>query len=516
MKAANEFTRFISLRYDAENIYRKTLEQLASTVIPGFSEKYFTCNTSSALGEVFKSLKADCLRSSNASANYCNELKEIIKSLKDLLQNQKKALEDAQDIVRQNQRDFHVRKKKTHYSYMEYKKAMERMDENVAGYEESVEKHEFTTERKAQVIVHINDSLKNCKETERTYRIEIYRAKEVRNTYIRMIKNVLREVQKAEEDRIEILKNSAMKVMEEEEILTSAKNVKLEEGKNAVRKIEKDVEIQSIINSFNCENKEVEDILFKKVPIKAKEILDKFDTYHTRGGKQAPFDFQAARHSVLTGIKEGKDKRTQDIENNFAQILDLCWNDKDTDPAKMKEYKELIKDKAARKIFCECLNHYRKEGIFCMSFKAFSILTYLLRELLNIVETANDIDCALSLMILSQTYYCEQKELDKESARIYLQQEIAEHNLFKKREFWEQVLAQPLNENVVDSEGNKETVEEKKYRLENEVFVKAGTYAHNMLQFKLNRGLVEDIVFTFARSHNLSEQYMKSIEVFLT
>eukprot|EP00826_Nyctotherus_ovalis_P051387 TRINITY_DN6417_c0_g4_i2.p1 TRINITY_DN6417_c0_g4~~TRINITY_DN6417_c0_g4_i2.p1 ORF type:complete len:423 (+),score=134.15 TRINITY_DN6417_c0_g4_i2:515-1783(+) len=398
---------------------------------------------------------------------------------------------------------------------MEYVKAVERMDESVDGYEKSLGKEEFTEERKGKVIGAINEALKNCKETERKYRINLYSAKDARNDYIKTIKTVLNDIQATEENRLDLAIKTTLKVLEEEEQLSSSKNVKLDDAREAVSRVDKDAEIQDIIKSFDVKSKTIEEVVFKRVQARAKELLEKFDAYYTRGGNQAPFNFEAARNAVLTGIEEGKDKRTQEIENEFATLLDHCWNDKDIDASRIAKYKETIKEKVARGIFTDCLNHYRKEGIFWMSIKAFSVLTHLLMELLSVAEASNDIDCALSVMILSQTYYYEQKELGKEPARIYVQQEIADHSLFKRREFWEQVLQQPLNEGSSEIGYEGETVEEKRFRVENEVFVKAGTYAHNMLQFKLDREMAEDIVFKFARERELSEEYLNSIKVLL-
>jgi len=440
-------------------------------------------------------------------------MKEVLKSLKDLLSKQKLLLEDAKTDIRMSQRVFLESKKQMNKDYLKYKSEMEKMDETIRGYEDSIDKLEFTNERKNTVLVCINESLKNCKESEKTYKIHFFKAKEARADYIKKLKQEARKVQEMEETRIELLKTNLMEMLNEEEELNIKRDIKLDESKETISKLNKDIEIQSIIKNFNIESKTIEDIEFRKVTVKANEILKKFDAYYTRGGNPTPFDFEAARNAVLTGIEEGKDKRTHEFENTFATILDHCWNDKDIDSLKLKQYKEIIKDKDARKIFFECLNHYRKNGIFCMSIKAFSVLSNLLHELLTVIEATNDIECALSLIILSQTYYYEQKEAHRESIRIYLQERIVKHSLFQGREFWQQVLEQPLSKHAASSISEDETTEERKYRLENELFIRAATYAHNMLQFKHSKEVVEDTIFAYVKKCNLSEAYINSIKV---
>ena len=117
------------------------------------------------------------------------------------------------------------------------------------------------------------------------------------------------------------------------------------------------------------------------------------------------------------------------------------------------------------------------------------------------------------LFILSQTFYYEQKSNSNTLNKIYLQQGIAKHKYFQNRTFWEQVLNKTSTDDGNQIVTEDETLEEKKFREENEIFVRLGTYAHNMLQFGLKKELVEDIVFKVADKFQLPKPYIEAVHL---
>ena len=425
-------------------------------------------------------------------------------------------MDKAQDLIRANRGNYNSIIKKSEKSYIEYKISAEDVDKITTEYDVMEKNHEFTEENKKSIIVDINKKLKKSKESEKDYRISIYNLKEQKFKYSTLMKKLLNDYQKTEEERIESIKNAILLLIEKEEELNKSQITNYDSVREAVNKVSKELEIQNIIKEINPAKKALDEIQYKKVDVKSKKLLEKYDAYYTKGSHTAEFNFESARESIRTGIEEGKDKRTQDIENNIVKILDHCWKDKKPTEEEQTQFIKMMEEKMARKIFCECLNYYRKEGIFCLSNEGYSYVVLLLKQLVTIMERQNDVETVLSLVILTQTFYCEQKGIQNEPDRIYLQQAIADHPYFHKRKFWEEVLRLPLNDPSTSSSTDNETEEEKNYRIENEVFVKAGTYAHNMLQFKLDKSFVEEIVFEYANSNNLSKGYVEAIHVIYT
>jgi len=319
--------------------------------------------------------------------------------------------------------------------------------------------------------------------------------------------------QKTDEERVSSMRQILLTYFEKENDLALARGAKVETRIEAINKISKETEIQKIIQDFGVKEKTVEDILFKKVASKSDAILQKYDAHYSKSGPSSLFNFEGARQSVSSGIDEGVDEKTREVTATFTKLLSHCWESKILTAQDKDKFRECIKEKKARKIFSECLNQYRKQGIFSMTAKAYSSVAELLYLAIGQLLREEDINFALSIIILSQTYYTDQKTPEGNIEKVYLQQEILRHEYWRKEEFWTKVLDVPLNAETEGTEQGSETEEEKKFREENEIFVKLGTHAHNMLLFEINRKTVEKLIFNYAIAKGLSKQYMDSIQV---
>eukprot|EP01022_Parablepharisma_sp_SALTPOND_P010509 TRINITY_DN1433_c0_g1_i1.p1 TRINITY_DN1433_c0_g1~~TRINITY_DN1433_c0_g1_i1.p1 ORF type:complete len:658 (+),score=76.04 TRINITY_DN1433_c0_g1_i1:2503-4476(+) len=469
---------------------------------------------SSTLGEAFMALKSDCVTKSEASYKYyCAVRKEILNPLNAAIKEQETRLKEIWKVAKSNRKTFENKKTQLEEEHLKYAKAVKEVDECIAGYDSMKEKKDFTEDKKAKLTVKVNQALKDCKEAEKAYRGIVYATKEARADYIRATGLVLDMYQKEEEERVQTVKKTLLDMLEKEKQLNGLRGDKLEERVVAVEKIMKELEVEGVVKKLEPNGKGVEDITFKKVTSKFEGLLQKFDTYYTKGGPMTPFNFEAARLSLSTGIDEDVDEKTQETTNALRKILSHCWEAKGLSNSEKERFNDIVKDRSSRKLFCECLNQYRKQGIFSMSPKAFSYVAGLLYELMSHIEADADIDSALSVIILSQTFYCEQKNLDGNLDRIYLQQAISKHRYFHNEEFWAKALDVPLNKSGEAVEVENESEEEKAFREANEIFVKLGTYAHNMLQFELDKRVVEKIIFRYAESKGLSKQYVDAIQV---
>ena len=377
------------------------------------------------------------------------------------------------------------------------------------------EKPDFTPDKNAKVKVKINQALKECKEAEKNYRGVIYAVKEAKADHVKAMGLVLDMYQKEEEERVQLIKNVLITMAGKEQELNAERGDKPDEYMEVVNKITKEAEVTKIISDIGPKDKNIEEITFKKVVSNSEAILLKFDAYYSKGGPMKPFDIEDARKSITKGVDDEVDEKSLEITNTLRKLLSHCWEAKGLSTPEKEKFKDIIKEKRSRKLFCECLNQYRKQGIFVMSQKAFSCVVELLCFYLSQAEIETDIDSALSVIIMSQTFYFEQKAIDGTVDRVYLQQAIARHKFLNNEDFWTKVLDFPLNKDDEPTELEPESEEERTFREMNEMYVKLGTYAHNMIQFSLDKKAVERIIFTYANSNGVPQQYINAIQVFL-
>lgn len=470
-------------------------------------------SASSDIGRAFTALKEDYINRSIIASMYCNEVgAEVLDTLNNSFEEQSKVFKNIKQELKNNKRGYEREKEMLEAKRLEYERSVIALDNGIVEYESTIKVKELTEDRKAKYMLKINQLLSDCKDAVIAYKNAVYYLKEVRNDYIKATKLLLRKCQTMEEERVELIKNAMLTIIKKEQKLHPCIELCLKETWNVANNIEKSNEVQEVIRLLNPQIKMLEDVVFNKIVSRVEKILEKYNNYCAKGDFTVPFNFEAVKQEILSGNDSKLDSKTKAINDALRRILDQCWNGKRPSAAELFEFRETTRQKEARQLFCSCLNCYRKEGLFCISSNAFIYVASLLKELLIQVNEEKDIDCALSLIVLSQTFYCDGKLIDGQT-KIYLQQGIADDELFKKKEFWEQVLEQPLASDKEICLGE-ETVEEQKFREENEIFVKIGTYSHNMLQFGMPKEQVEAISLAYAKKKNLSKEYIDIIQVF--
>jgi len=331
--------------------------------------------------------------------------------------------------------------------------------------------------------------------------------------YIKCLEDLLEKYQRTEEDCIESIKDIFLKALDIEKVLGKTKEDKLIEQVEIVKKIEASKEIEEIIRKLNPQSKKVEEIRYVKVICNSESILQKFDNHYSRGKDPEEFDFESIRAAVISGIEIGMDKETQELRNTLQKMLCACWeNEPNFSPAELQQFNEIIKTELARKVFCECLNTFRKKGLFSLSNKAYAAVGKLLYDFTEHMIKNSDYKNIMPIIILSATFYTVQAtDNEKNISKIYLQESLSRHPCFKDEKFWVTLIDNPLNEGIQEPPKD-ETPEEKNFREMNEIFSRLGTYAHNMLHFRLEKKLVEKIIFRCADEKGLSESYRVAIQ----
>lgn len=306
-----------------------------------------------------------------------------------------------------------------------------------------------------------------------------------------------------------------LKALSIEKELSGLREGKLKEREEVVARVDAEDEIERIIKMLDPKDNKVEEIKFVKVPCKSEAILQKFDLYYTCGGAVGPFDFESARQAIISGIDTGMDKETQEQKNALQKILGACWEiEPNLPPQEVQQFDEIVKSQSGRKLFCECFNVFRKKGLFSLSHKAYALVSKLLYIFANHVWENSDFTNVAPVIILSETFYTLQVDRNGLASRVYLQDALSKHPCFKSQAFWNALITHPLN-GEMQKPAEVEPLEERKFREMHEVFSKLGAHAHNMLQFGMEKQLVEEIIFKHAKDNSLSEYYKNAIQVWL-
>lgn len=145
-----------------------------------------------------------------------------------------------------------------------------------------------------------------------------------------------------------------------------------------------------------------------------------------------------------------------------------------------------------------------------MKDKAFASLAELLYLTMDQIQREEDIDSALTLMILSQTYFTDQKNAEGIHEKIFLQVALQKHPYWQNVGLWDKAIKGA----ILDELGPQkfESEEDRKMREQNVVFGKLGTFSHNMLQFGIPKQVVETMIFGFAQDRQLPAPFIEALK----
>ena len=146
-----------------------------------------------------------------------------------------------------------------------------------------------------------------------------------------------------------------------------------------------------------------------------------------------------------------------------------------------------------------------------------------LAEILNLIlksaEKENDYTAAKNCMILSQTYYYDEKDKDGNTKKKYLLDYILEYKWLRTPEFWRGIIDKmtvdeahkymklnPKEPSVFDKD-KKECIE----RLSNICFSQLLPYANNMKEFFVDDRLIVKIIDEFVEKYQIQKELADSI-----
>lgn len=317
-----------------------------------------------------------------------------------------------------------------------------------------------------------------------------------------------------EEERIDSMQNALSEYFKAEIEYDSGRNAIMEKNSELVKNISKELEITKQLKEFSSQGLKKELISFIRASTKYEKIVQKFDSLYTKTANPSVIEIERELGSILCGTYQ-EDEKTEKTTIFLSNFLSNCWEGKLISQEEKIEFIEAVKSREGRKRLGECLNKFRKAGLFSIKDQAFIALSDLLYSTIDFIKEDNDYDSASNIMILSQTFYFEHQKPDGGKERIYLQAHIQKHPYWHQKEYWEKAINFSIEQDIKSQISEGESEEEMKIRVENTIFGKLGTFSHNMLQFGNDKAEVDKLVDTIAEERKLPQAFKENLKVIL-
>jgi hypothetical protein len=175
--------------------------------------------------------------------------------------------------------------------------------------------------------------------------------------------------------------------------------------------------------------------------------------------------------------------------------------------AEVEEFEEMLKKKQNRVIFIQQLSQFRTRGIFDIPEKEYKILSRLFNKIAKLVESEEDFDSAINIIILSQTYY-----KNKNNKKEYLHNAIMNNELFKSKKFWETFIKYSIDKEIEKCKQNdKKNSKENEANYGNIAFAQLMSMINNMIEFELDINIVEEIILPIIKQYKIDPESVEAI-----
>ena len=287
-------------------------------------------------------------------------------------------------------------------------------------------------------------------------------------------------------------------------------------------------EIEEIIKNIDLK-KDKEDFL------KLHKSEDKPDDLINLIQYEPPIDFEKASNpeeykinheiivtmkSIIPGIMPNfdieKENKKQEMRELSKKIFAINVPFTDDEKKKLMEY---LQQKWSQNYFLIYLSKQRTNGRFARSEKLVKDLAEILTLILETSEKEKDYEAARNCMILSQTYYYEEKDKEGNAKKKYLLEFILPYKWLRTPDFWRGLIEKMISleiQKFVESNPNEpslfdENNEKSRERLSNFCFSQLLPYSNNMLEFYLDNRIVVKIIDEFVEKYHVQKEFADSI-----
>lgn len=219
-----------------------------------------------------------------------------------------------------------------------------------------------------------------------------------------------------------------------------------------------------------------------------------------------PGNYSVFGGSIIENFEEIVERKSR---NTFEEFVDKAWAGEKLCDKDFEYFVMQIKESTGRKAFCFTLNGKRNSGEFCMDPEGFILVGQLILEVLNQCEIAQDLSVTKNLILLSQTFYYTLENGEK----LYLQQGIRGHSLWKDMIFWENFIENGIfqeirKQKLKNFEKNSEVAESNYKSL---IFCQLISYGTIMGEFLVSKEESNQIIRKFAEKYKFDKPEIEGI-----
>ena len=211
--------------------------------------------------------------------------------------------------------------------------------------------------------------------------------------------------------------------------------------------------------------------------------------------------------------KEGQKQEMRELSKKiFVTNIPFTSDEK-------KKLMEYLEQKWSQTYFLIYLSKQRTNGRFARTQKLVKDLAEILNLILQSAEKQNDFEAAKNCMILSQTYYYDEKDKDGNNRKKYLIEFILDYKWLRTPVFWRGIIEEmivkeakkymSLNPKEPDlfDKSRKECCD----RLSNICFSQLLPYANNMKEFFVDDRLIVKIIDEFVEKYQIQKEFADTI-----
>lgn len=230
---------------------------------------------------------------------------------------------------------------------------------------------------------------------------------------------------------------------------------------------------------------------------------------------ELPFEVLSELKTYLKDVLPSYDLVLEEKKSRIRKLSLKVFtsnNDFVFSPEEKNQLINFIHEKESRLIFLYTLNKQRTTGKFARSARLMKDLEDIVKQILEISEPEKDYDSAKNCIILSQTFYIEEKGKKK-----YLFESIIDNPWLTSKDFWYGVIECMIKKEFERNESSNkdinanETDDEKKRRVSNIAFSQVLPYTNNMLDFKMKKEVILEVIKKFEEEYNIEKDLVDAI-----
>ena len=289
----------------------------------------------------------------------------------------------------------------------------------------------------------------------------------------------------------------------------------LEEMDKSIKSIDIQKDNLMLINAYNSDEKPDEEI-----PLIQYQPQIDFE----KGSNPEEFKIN---HEVITAMKAvipdimpnfdiEKENQKQEMRELSKKIFVTNIPFTSEEKNKLMNY---LTQKWSQTYFLIYLSKQRTNGRFARTQKLVNDLAEILNLILKSAEKEKDYNAAKNCMILSQTYYFDEKDKEGNTKKKYLLEYIINYNWLRTPEFWRGIIEEMITseakkfmtlnpkEPSLFDKNDKGSVE----KLSNICFSQILPYANNMKEFFMDDRLILKIIDEFVEKYHVQKELADSI-----